>query len=61
MKTLSIISILAVVVFFVFLAVSGAKPEILKDEDNNKIPDVIDEEVKKVVAQVKKKRAPKKK
>ena len=61
MKTLAIISIVTVVVFFIFLAVSGNKPELLKDEDNNKIPDVIDEEVKKAVAQIKKKRPVKKK
>ena len=61
MKTLAVILILSVVSFFMFLVAKGSMKNILKDDNNNKIPDVIEEEVKKAVAQVKKKRVTKKK
>lgn len=53
MNTLIIILILSVFSFFIYLAVKGLK---IEDKNDNNIPDVIEEEVKKAVAKVKKPR-----
>lgn len=52
MLVLAIVSILITVTVFVYLAVNGSKAGLFDDKNDNNIPDVVEEKVKKVKQEV---------
>lgn len=52
MVIIAVISILLVVTAFVYLAVRGAKEGLFDDKNNNNVPDIVEDKVKKVKNEV---------